>query len=86
MPSRLVTERLEAGEVLLMDGGTGSEVGVCPNDYQIGSAVLSDESHSPGRMAEYAVAWKEAGAQIIGGFCATGPEHIIAMRRVVRGV
>ena len=29
--------------------------------------------------------WKEMGAQIIGGGCATGPEHIMAMRPVVKG-
>ena len=28
--------------------------------------------------------WKEMGAPIIGGCCATGPEHIMAMRAVVK--
>ncbi|MCH9036166.1 MAG: homocysteine S-methyltransferase family protein [Chloroflexi bacterium] len=41
--------------------------------------------YSPSRLAEFAQDWKEMGAQIIGGCCATGPEHIMALRRVVKG-
>ena len=41
--------------------------------------------YSPARLATFAKAWKEMGAQIIGGCCATGPEHIAAMRPVVKG-
>ena len=36
-------------------------------------------------MAAFAREWKEMGAQIIGGCCATGPEHMQAMRPVVKG-
>ena len=39
----------------------------------------------PSRLAEFAQVWKEMGAQIIGGCCASGPEHIMAMRPVVKG-
>jgi len=30
--------------------------------------------------------WLDMGAQIIGGCCATGPEHIAALRPVVKGL
>lgn len=39
----------------------------------------------PARLATFAGEWKAMGAQIIGGCCATGPEHIQAMRPVVKG-
>ncbi|MFQ5873320.1 MAG: homocysteine S-methyltransferase family protein [Dehalococcoidia bacterium] len=48
-----------------------------------GLDILS--GYSPLRLAQYAREWKEMGAQIIGGCCATGPEHIMAMRPVVKG-
>ena len=38
---------------------------------------------SPAYMAEYAVAFAEAGAQIIGGCCGTTPDHIAAMREAL---
>ena len=50
-----------------------------------GRDILQTESYPPSRMAEYAADWKEMGAQIIGGCCASGPEHIMAMRDVVKG-
>ena len=37
------------------------------------------------RYAEFAGQWKEIGAQVIGGCCATRPEHIEAVRKVLRG-
>ena len=45
-------------------------------------AQLGD--YSPSRLAEFAGEWKEMGAQIIGGCCASGPEHVMAMRPVVK--
>ena len=53
-----ITERLRAGDRLLLDGGPGSEL------------------QRPWR-------WLDAGAQIAGGCCASGPEHILALRGVV---
>ena len=41
--------------------------------------------YTPARLAEFAGQWIEMGAQIVGGCCATGPEHIDAMRPVVKG-
>lgn len=45
---------------------------------------LQTGDYFPARLAVVAQEWKERGAQIIGGCCATGPEHIQAMRRVVK--
>ncbi len=50
-----------------------------------GQDILQTESYPPSRLAEFAAEWKEMGAQIIGGCCASGPEHIMAMRPVVKG-
>ena len=41
--------------------------------------------HTPDRYAEYGRQWLDTGAQIVGGCCATGPEHIRALRPVVKG-
>ena len=41
--------------------------------------------YTPERYAECALEWKKVGAQVIGGCCATGPEHIEALHRVFRG-
>ena len=37
------------------------------------------------RLAKYAEEWRDMGAEIIGGCCGTGPEHITAMRPEVKG-
>ena len=47
--------------------------------------ILQTDDYPPSRLAEYAGEWVEMGAQIVGGCCATGPEHIMAMRNVVKG-
>ena len=50
-----------------------------------GPDILQTGAYPPSRLAEFAAEWKETGAQIIGGCCATGPEHIMAMEPVVKG-
>lgn len=45
--------------------------------------TIDQETHTPERYALYAAEWLEMGAQIVGGCCATGPEHIAALRPVV---
>ena len=50
-----------------------------------GVDILQNADYHPSRMAEFAGRWKEMGAQIIGGCCASGPEHIAAMAPVVQG-
>ncbi len=41
------------------------------------------EAWPPRSYARAASAWREIGAQIIGGCCGTGPEHVRALREVV---
>ena len=50
-----------------------------------GEDIFQNAEYYPSRMAEFAGAWKSMGAQIIGGCCASGPEHISAMRPIVKG-
>ena len=50
-----------------------------------GEDILQNAEYYPTRMAEFTAEWKGMGAQIIGGCCASGPEHILAMRPVVKG-
>ena len=50
-----------------------------------GPDILQNAEYYPSRMAEFALNWKRMGARIIGGCCASGPEHIGAMRPVVKG-
>ena len=45
--------------------------------------ILQGADYPPARLAEFARRWIDAGAQIIGGCCASGPEHILALRAVV---
>ena len=42
--------------------------------------------NSPEKYAAYGKEWIGMGAQIIGGCCATGPEHIAALRPIVKGL
>ena len=49
-----------------------------------GKDILQTQNYPPSTLAEFAAKWKKAGAQIIGGCCATGPEHIMAMKPVVK--
>lgn len=50
-----------------------------------GPDIIQAGAYSPSRLAEFAGEWKEMGARIIGGCCAAGPEHIMAMAPVVKG-
>jgi 5-methyltetrahydrofolate--homocysteine methyltransferase len=47
-----------------------------------GDQVVYDAT--PQYMAEIACQLRDAGAQVIGGCCGTAPEHILAMREVLR--
>jgi homocysteine S-methyltransferase len=51
----------------------------------LGPDIISAQAHSPSRLAEFAQEWIGMGAQIVGGCCATGPEHIMAMKVAVAG-
>jgi S-methylmethionine-dependent homocysteine/selenocysteine methylase len=47
-------------------------------------AEYDAEAHGPARYAEYGHEWLAQGAQIIGGCCGTGPEHIAALAPLVK--
>jgi S-methylmethionine-dependent homocysteine/selenocysteine methylase len=47
--------------------------------------TLDQSAYPPARYAAFGREWLAMGAQIIGGCCATGPEHIEALRPVVKG-
>ena len=40
--------------------------------------------YSPVVYADYAKAWLDMGAQIVGGCCASSPEHIAMLRPIVK--
>ena len=50
-----------------------------------GEDIFQNAEYYPSRMAEFAGTWKSMGAQIIGGCCGSGPEHISAMQPIVKG-
>ncbi len=93
-------EQVSAGLPRLREAFDGC-VGVYPNiGYQplapLGPAegeesqdepgeILQPGDNTPESLAGFAGEWKAMGAQIIGGCCATGPEHIDAMRPAVKG-
>ena len=60
-------------------------IAATPQPDKEGPDFLLTAPYPPSRMADFAGVWKEMGAQIIGGCCASGPEHIMAMRPVVKG-
>ena len=45
--------------------------------------TLAVGENTPEKYAEIARGWKQGGAQIIGGCCATNPDHIRALRRAL---
>ena len=51
-----------------------------------GRDIAQNADYAPARMAEFAREWRQMGAQIIGGCCASGPEHVMAMRPEVKDV
>jgi S-methylmethionine-dependent homocysteine/selenocysteine methylase len=50
-----------------------------------GRDIAQNADYAPARMAEFARDWRQMGAQIIGGCCASGPEHVMAMKPEVKG-
>ena len=48
-----------------------------------GPDILQVGTYTTSRVAEFALEWKNMGAQIIGGCCATGPEHIAAIKESI---
>jgi homocysteine S-methyltransferase len=64
---------------------TNLPLGVYPNlGHLSGSSWRFDEEIGPRAYAELAVAWREEGAQIIGGCCGVTPEHVAAVVEAVQ--
>ena len=87
-------EGITAGLPQLQDAFDGM-VGVYPNigygkNPNFGKSrteqwhTIDTSGYPPESMAEFAQQWIEMGAQIVGGCCAAGPEHIEAMAPVVK--
>lgn len=57
-----------------------------PNFGQPGEQwhTIDQETYDPERYAGFVKEWLAMGAQIVGGCCATGPQHIAALRPLVR--
>ena len=58
-------------------------VEAAPEDAQ--NRAIDWGENTPERYAEYGREWIDMGALIIGGCCASGPEHIEALRPIVKG-
>jgi S-methylmethionine-dependent homocysteine/selenocysteine methylase/SAM-dependent methyltransferase len=65
---------------------TDLPLGVYPNLGYLSTAGWRDEiTVDSARYAELATRWREEGAQIIGGCCGVGPEHVAAARAALAG-
>jgi S-methylmethionine-dependent homocysteine/selenocysteine methylase/SAM-dependent methyltransferase len=65
---------------------TDLPLGVYPNLGYLSAAGWSHELSIGGpEYAELALGWREEGAQIIGGCCGVGPEHLAAARTALDG-
>jgi S-methylmethionine-dependent homocysteine/selenocysteine methylase/SAM-dependent methyltransferase len=65
---------------------TDLPLGVYPNLGYLSSAGWRYESSMQGaEYAELALTWREEGAQIIGGCCGVGPEHLAAAHDALEG-
>jgi S-methylmethionine-dependent homocysteine/selenocysteine methylase len=62
---------------------TGYERSIDPRTGQYHTIDLG--ANTPDRYAEFGEEWIQMGVQIIGGCCATTPEHIATLRPVVKG-
>jgi S-methylmethionine-dependent homocysteine/selenocysteine methylase/SAM-dependent methyltransferase len=65
---------------------TDLPLGVYPNlGYLSAGGWRSETAIGGAEYAELALAWREEGAQIVGGCCGVGPEHIAAARDALAG-
>ena len=80
---RHVTDRLP-GLRAAFDGAIGAYANIGYRYHTTAEDDLFGE-HTPERYAGYGRGWLDAGAQVVGGCCATGPEHVEALRPIVKG-
>jgi homocysteine S-methyltransferase len=75
-----------AGIVPWLRDFTDLPLGVYPNLGYLSDDGWRSESRVGGaEFAAMALRWREEGAQIVGGCCGVGPEHIAAARRALEG-
>jgi S-methylmethionine-dependent homocysteine/selenocysteine methylase/SAM-dependent methyltransferase len=68
-----------AGMVSYLRDFTDMPLGMSPNlGYHTSEGWRSDQDIGGAEYAQLALGWREEGAQIIGGCCGVGPEHIAA--------
>ncbi len=60
-------------------------LGGSPYIAEDGPDMLNTHGNTPSELAAQAAEWRAMGSQVIGGCCASGPEHIMALRPVVKG-
>jgi len=60
------------------------DFGVDPDSEKYYRITPSSDDMDPKRYAQFAEEWLALGAQIVGGCCATGPEHIAAVAERIR--
>ena len=78
-----------AGCLEEMARSTGSPIGCYPNAGAPDMAHgrwLFDPAWTPEKFAEAAATWVARGAQVIGGCCGVGPDHIRALRAALPSV
>jgi S-methylmethionine-dependent homocysteine/selenocysteine methylase len=77
-------DRIE-GCLEVMSRATSLPIGCYPNAGSVGAdgAWSFDPDLTPERLAHHAMGWVRLGAQVLGGCCGTGPEHIRALRSVL---
>lgn len=88
-------EDLPVDAILLMCSNPAHVSIGLPKLREVFSGPIGAYTHNPtgqdagadecARFADYGREWIEMGAQIIGGCCGTGPEHIEALAPVVKG-
>ena len=47
--------------------------------------IIQTGGYTPSSLAAFVDQWLDMGAQMVGGCCAAGPEHVMAMNGVLRG-
>ena len=75
-----------AGMVSYLRDFTDLPLGAYPNlGYLTNEGWRQDPGVTGGQYADMALGWREEGAQIVGGCCGVGPEHIAAARERLAG-
>lgn len=71
------------------DGPVGAYANIgyrwVPDSSGVRRHTIDIGENTPERYAQFGREWLDMGAQIVGGCCATGPEHIAALRPVIKG-